>query len=166
MSFISIAGDVFVVTSSLKLEDLIRLKKYKPEALELRNDNGDLIYGVSTGGNGIDKNGASFTSATRDDKKLACITLPLPAEIKDEDEAKVYVAEYVALSLPKLKKVEENAAKALESVKENMEQIMESITVVGTGATGGNEDEALSPEERSDSLPRSYAAGNNGSTGQ
>ena len=79
MAKIVIAGDAVVVTSAMKLEDIKTIEKYRPKELVLKGgeDGKEPIFGVGTthGAGNINAVGASFGSETRDDDKLACITL-------------------------------------------------------------------------------------------
>ena len=90
MAKIVIAGDAVVVTSAMKLEDIKTIEKYRPKELVLKGgeDGKEPIFGVGTthGAGNINAVGASFGSETRDDDKLACITLFLDGvtgDVKD-----------------------------------------------------------------------------------
>ena len=79
MAKITIAGDAAVVTSAMKLEDIKTIEKYRPKELVLKGgeDGKEPIFAVGTtnGAGNINAFGASFGDETRDDEKLACITL-------------------------------------------------------------------------------------------
>lgn len=133
MAKITIVGDAMVVTSSKTLEDIKTLEKYAPKALSLFevDENGvrEEVFRVgSTSGKGnINEYGASFSSVTHDDEKLATITLGIPAGVAN---AKEYVAEAVGAAVVNLNKVEAQFEAALEQVKADKEAVMANIEVV------------------------------------
>lgn len=132
MAKITIAGDAVVVTSSMKLEDLKNIAKYRPKALNLRGgeDGKELIYSVAVGRNGngeINKNGAVFASATHDDQKLATITM----YVGDfgEDDIKEFVADKIGAAIINLTKLEETLPDVIAEIAAEKNAVMESISV-------------------------------------
>ena len=134
MAKILIAGDVIVLTSSKKLEDIKTLEKYDPKALSLyetdpiTNVKAEVFKVGSTCGSGnINKYGASFASESRDGSGLATITLPIPKDIKD---AVAYASDEVGFSLMKLNEVEDGIDAALEAVAAKKAAILGNIEVM------------------------------------
>ena len=107
MAKIVIAGDAVVVTSAMKLEDIKTIEKYRPKELVLKGgeDGKEPIFGVGTthGAGSINAVGASFGSETRDDDKLACITLFLDGVTGD---VKDWVADRLGAAIINLNKLE------------------------------------------------------------
>lgn len=132
MAKITIAGDAVVITSSMTLDQIKTLEKYKPKALWLyeTNDDGDkeLTYAVGTtrGAGSISEAGASFGSQTHDDDGLATITMILPTGIEDVKE---YVADRVGYFVMKLNAIEAAVPAALEAVEAEKAAVMENITI-------------------------------------
>lgn len=130
MAKITIAGEAVVVTSALKLEDIKLVEKYRPEALKLYDENEpkECIFVVgSTFGNGvINKFGASFGSATHDDRKLATITMGLGEPVGDVRE---HVAESVGVAILLLNKVEEKIPAVLADIEAEKAAVLENIAV-------------------------------------
>ena len=134
MAKILIAGDVIVVTSAKKLEDIKTLEKYEPKALSLYET--DPVTGVkaevfkvgTTEGKGsINKYGASFASASRDGNGFATLTLPIPDGTKD---VVAYASDAIGFPLMKLNEVETGIDAALESVAEKKAAILGNIEVM------------------------------------
>lgn len=129
MAKVTIVGDALVITSSLKLEDIKTVQKYRPEALILRGEKEEMLYAIcaSRGVEGtIDENGAAFCSETHDEHKNAVITMVLP---RVEGDIKEWVADKIGQALTKLKKLEETIPAVLEQVKAEKTAVMEAISI-------------------------------------
>jgi hypothetical protein len=133
MAKVTIAGDAAVVTSSMKLEDLKTIAKYRPKALSLRGgeDGKELIYSIAVskyGGSGeINKNGAVFASASHDEHKLATITMHI-GDIGDGD-IKEIVADQIGTAITNLNKLEETLPDVLEEIAVEKTAVMNNISV-------------------------------------
>ena len=132
MAKITIAGDAVVVTSAMKLEDLKTIAKYRPDALYLKGgeDNKEKVFVISTNGRGageINKYGATFTSETHDDEKLATITMGIgdacSADVKE------YVAELIGSAIINLNKLEATLPDVLADIAAEKDAVMSNITV-------------------------------------
>lgn len=78
MAKVILVGDVYVLVSELKVEDLEDAKKLCPDALTLKNDDGDVTFAVSFGEYGsISKYGVQFDGNANDGTGRACITCPI-----------------------------------------------------------------------------------------
>jgi hypothetical protein len=133
MSKITIAGNAVVITSSMKLEDLKTIKKYRPEALVLKGgeDGKEPIFVVSVTDDGygsINKYGATFASETHDEAKLATITMA--GEFADETNICEAVADAFGSAKSNLDKIEATLSEVLEEIVADKKAVMESITVV------------------------------------
>ena len=130
MAKIVIAGDAVVVTSAMKLEDIKTIEKYRPKELVLKGgeDGKEPIFGVGTthGAGNINAVGASFGSETRDDDKLACITLFLDGVTGD---VKDWVADRLGAAIINLNKLEEKLPAVLEEIAAEKATVMSNITV-------------------------------------
>lgn len=129
MAKITIAGEAVVITSSMKLEDLRKIAKYRPDALTLKGgeDGKEPIFCVcvTKGTGSINNNGASFSSATHDDQKLATITM-MASEDGDIKEA---VAEKYGVPVLNLNKLEATLPAVLAEIDAEKASILENITV-------------------------------------
>ena len=126
MAKITIAGDAAVVTSAMKLEDIKTIEKYRPKELVLKGgeDGKEPIFAVGT------TNGAgninSFGAETRDDEKLACITLFLDGVTGD---VKDWVADRLGAAIINLNKLEEKLPAVLDEIAAEKANVLSNITV-------------------------------------
>lgn len=129
MAKITIAGDAVVVTSSLKLEDIKKLEKYRPNSLVLKGgeDGKEPIFVMGSGSKGsINAYGAEFNSVTHDDERLATITMALPCGAEDVKKA---VAEVIGAAILNLNKLEQQLPDVLAEIDAETAAILENITV-------------------------------------
>ena len=132
MSKISIVGNVAVITSALQLETLKTIKKYRPKALTLMGgeNNKEPIFCIDVGsrGNGeLNGNGAYFIEHTRDDQKLACITVSLNGV---EGDVKEYLADRFGEAMMHLNTMEASLPAVLTEVKAQKDAVMAAISVI------------------------------------
>jgi len=128
MSKIIITGSAIVLKSSLKLEDLKKLGKYRPDALTKKDDKGSLLFKVAVAEQG---NGSAFGKAayfapvTHDADGLATITLAIPEDVKDVKE---YAADLLGETFTNLQGMEESLAAASHEVDAAKAAMLEKIT--------------------------------------
>ncbi len=130
MAKVTAVGNAIVITSSAKLEDIRKVKKYRPEALILTAEDGkEPIFrvGTVTGNGGISKYGVEFADESRDSEKRAVITLGFEA---NTDDLKKSIVEAIGSSLIKLNKVEESIASVLGEITNDEQKLFDSITVL------------------------------------
>ena len=128
MAKTTIAGNSYVITSSVAMPDLETVKKYRPAALMLVDEETkETYFKVGIGGSSaVNDFGISFGGVTNDEEKLATATLPIPSDVED---AKEYVLDKAGLAIANLNKVEEGIAAALEGIKSERDAIADNITV-------------------------------------
>lgn len=131
MAKITIAGDAVVITSSLSLEDIRKVEKYRPEALYLKGgeNNKEILYGIATTtdcGN-INEYGASFGRESHDADKKAVITMCI-GDVAVEN-VKEYVADLIGRAVTNLTKIEATIPAVLAEIAEEKNQIMSNIAV-------------------------------------
>lgn len=131
MAKIIVAGEAVVITSSMKLTDLETIKKYNPKALVLMGgeDGKEPVFciGVNRGKAGsINQFSVDFGAETRDDKKLATMTLMTSGVTGDVKE---FVADKYGAALMLLNKLEATLPAALEAIAADKKAILENITV-------------------------------------
>jgi len=128
MANITIAGGCFVVTSKISMADLELVKKHRPKALKITDEETkEELFAVGTGGNSINDFGVSFGGVSNDDKKLATVTMKIPTDVEDAQE---YVAEKVSAALVNLNRVESGIDKVLEEIRAEHQNVIDSIKVV------------------------------------
>lgn len=130
MAKIVIAGEAVVITSAIKLSDLRKVEKYRPNALVLKGgeDGKEPIFRIGTcnGAGKINKYGAEFGAETHDDAKLATITLVLD---RVDGDVREFVAEAVGASILNLNKLEETIPAVLAEIDAEKGAILSNITV-------------------------------------
>jgi hypothetical protein len=127
MANITIAGNSYVIASDVSMADLEAVKKYRPSALTLADEETKEVYfKVGVGSNSLSDHGISFGGVSNDEEKVATATLPIPADVED---AKEYVLDKAGLAIANLKKVEKGVAAALEDLRAERGAIADSIKV-------------------------------------
>jgi hypothetical protein len=127
MANITIAGSSYVVASDVSMTDLEAVKKYRPSALTLVDEETkEPFFKVGLGSNSLSDHGISFGGVSNDEEKVAICTLQIPA---DTEDAKEYVLDKAGVAIAHLRTVEKGIAKALEEIKTDRAAIAESIIV-------------------------------------
>lgn len=147
MAKITIAGDVFIITSSKTLDQLKQLEKYFPKALVLEDENDKPYFAVGTGSGSINKNGISFNGATPDEHKLAYMKQDIPAGVAD---AKQYVADHVGTAFLNLQRVEARLGDALNEMEKAKEEVLKNITNINDPVRGAADADAESEQSTED----------------
>lgn len=130
MAKIVIAGDAVVITSALKLEDLRTVAKYRPKSLILMGgeDGKEPIFrvAVSHGAGDINQYGIEFGRETRDDAKLATLTMVTTGIGEDIKE---FIVDKIGGALVKLNKLEEILPAVIDEINTEKAAVLESITI-------------------------------------
>lgn len=132
MARIKIVGNAVVVISSMKMEDLETIKKYRPNALTLYEGEGkekEPVFKIGVGKNYgvINKYGAEFGGTTHDDAALATITMVVGEEVED---IKGYVADNIGYPILQLNKLEATLQAVLDEIRAEKATIESNITIV------------------------------------
>lgn len=126
----AICGDSFVITSDFTLEQLKKVSKFRPSALQLKGgeDNKQTLYTVLTSDNpgGFNNVGAIFGSEAHDGSGKATITMDVN-ELPGEDKPKAIAEEY-GRGLSYLKQIEENLQSVIDEITAEQNAIIEAIT--------------------------------------
>ena len=127
MSKVTIAGNSYVVTSDVAMADLEAVKKYRPSALILIDEETkETYFKVGLGSSSINDFSISFGGVTNDEKKLATATLSIPSDVED---AKEFVLDKAGLALANLNKIEAGITGALKDIKAERDAIAANIKV-------------------------------------
>lgn len=129
MANIKILGNIFAITSTFKLEDLKRIKRFRPEALTLKDENGEPVFevGVCSAG-GFGASCVVFCCETQDEARLACVTAELP-KIPEGKNVREFLADEVGGILAKLNKLEATLPEVLDEINAEHEVALASIDV-------------------------------------
>lgn len=129
MAKITVAGKAVIITSTLKLEDIKTVGKYRPKALSIYGgeDGKEEIFAIKAGYHpSFSKFGICFTDATREDK-LATITIITNYEDSDVEG---YVADHFGAVITHLNKLEETLPSIIEEIAAERASVINSITVI------------------------------------
>ena len=130
MANITIAGSAMVLTSALKLEDIIKLEKYRPKALRLYGgeDGKELVFAIGTCSSGGDicDEGVSFGGKNAEGYAQMTVTFEgIPAS-----EIKPMVAECFGAALMNLNKLEAGIPAVLNQLQQEYDQVQSMIQVI------------------------------------
>ena len=129
MAKVTVLGNALVITSTLKLEDLKIVKRYRPSDLTLwgGKDGDEPLFTISTEGTaGINELGATFKDESRDGEGFATITMSLTYS---GDDVKGYVADKFGGALINIAKLEEKLPAVVEEISAQKASVIEGITV-------------------------------------
>ena len=128
MANITIAGNCFVVTSSVPMSDLELVRKHRPKALKIVDEETkEELFAVGIGGNNLNEFGISFSGVSNDERKLATVTLPIPTDVEDAQE---YVAEKAGVAVVNLNRIEAGINAVLEEIRAEHKRVTDSIKIV------------------------------------
>ena len=130
MSKIVITGSAIVLKSELTLDTIQKLAKYRPSALEKRDDKDRIVFKVAVAaeGNGsINDKAVFFAPVTHDPEKKATVTLQVPETVKGD--VKEYAADLLAAAFNGLNDMEKSMADAATAVDAAKAEMLEAITV-------------------------------------
>lgn len=126
---ITVAGQAVVITSSMTLDNIKTIGKYRPEKLQLKDaENKEVIFviSVSKGKGSINKYGAEFDSTTYNRDGKAVITLDMPAVNGSVEES---VAEYIGAAILNLNKLEAQLPAVINEITTEKAAILANISV-------------------------------------
>lgn len=131
MANVRIVGDACVITSSVKKDDLLKIQKYRPEALVLHGgeDGKEELFRIAATdrhAGKISTYGAEFGGETRDENQLATITMMINGF---QDNLLEEISDMVGPALLKLNKLEETLPGILEEIDAEKAEILSAITV-------------------------------------
>lgn len=128
MANIKIIRNTIVVESGFTYEQIEKLKKYAPEALELKDKDGNPTFAATLAADGegsITKFGIAY-GRQADKTKPAAVTFRAPTDVKD---VKGWFMENVGVKVNNVNAVEAQYEEALGKVSANIKAIEDSIKV-------------------------------------
>jgi len=127
MAKTTIAGNSYVITSTVSMADLETIRKYRPSALAITDaETKETLFRVSMGSSSLSDHGISFGGVSNDEAKLATATLQIPQDVED---AKEYVLDRAGLALANLEKIEAEIATVLDDIRTERANIASNIKV-------------------------------------
>lgn len=127
MSKIILNATTFDLISTLSLDDIKLLEKQNPDALAIKDKDGDIQFVVKTGNElgSISQYGIVFANKTRDGKAVLTYTLDTN---KPADEQLNEIFDRVGAAKAKLDEVEATAATAVQNEKDRKAAFIRELT--------------------------------------
>lgn len=126
---LTIMTGAYALVSDIKVEDIVLLKKYNPEALKIKDKDGNeqFAIGYNEGHPSVAPFGVTFGAKNLADGK-ATITKTLPA-FDSTEKAKEYVAEEFGAVVAYLKQLEATVPDEAKKVRDERKALIDGITV-------------------------------------
>lgn len=130
MAKITVVGSMVIVRSTLTLEEIALVEKHRPDALAIKDEEGEVVFRVGTtkGTGAIGAYGVSFGESSRDDKKNAVVTLGI-ADLGEDEDIREIIADELGAPLAKLNKIESGIAEVIEGIKAEKQAVIDAITI-------------------------------------
>ena len=127
MSKVICVGNAVVLVSSMKFEDILKIKKYRPDALTVKDEDGNQVYAITaTCGNGaIGKYGAEFGGKPHDEDGFATITMLTDAD----GDIKEYLVDTLGAAIKHINDIESKAADVIAEIDADRAAIAEAIEI-------------------------------------
>lgn len=129
MANLNAVGDMIVITADIKDSDFDAVKKHAPDALTLRNEEGNVYFAVDRGNANVSKYGICFSSRNQDGNIFMTTSNVVVGFHEDVNEERKIIEEEFAVTLANLIKVEEQVNAALGEIQRTINQVADSITV-------------------------------------
>lgn len=124
----TIVQNTVVIASDFTPEEINKLKAYKPEALKIKDEKGNVKFAVSFGNTAsINENGICFNEVTESGKAAMTIMLIGP-ETKEEKEA--FVKETFGYAMLTANSMSAQITAALKEVEKDFTKMAEQISTV------------------------------------
>lgn len=131
MAKLKLIGDVIVLQSEKKYSDYEMVGKYRPEALILRDENGDAEFAVSVRefAGEITPYSVAFDSKTRDEAGYALISIPVSGIPKNLDASgtKEFICDRFYTTVANVEKIEARIASVVDEITNERNNLMGSI---------------------------------------
>lgn len=118
----------FVLTSTLKKADIELVKKYAPDALKIKDKDGNDVFGMSycADKHGVSKVGVTFGGVNKDG--FAIVVGDLPANLPENQKPGEYVADIVGAAIQNINVLEEAIPAVVTDIKTQRAELIGSIT--------------------------------------
>lgn len=128
---IKIMANSYALTSDITVGQIESLKQRNPEALKIKDKDGNDVFAVSyaEGADSVSKFGITFGAMSRDGEGKAVLVGTIPAGVKTNEEAKAYVEEKLHVASTYLKTLEAAVPTAAAAVNEAKNALMNDIEV-------------------------------------
>lgn len=127
MAKLKVLGDMIQIKINLTESDFTKVKNYAPEALKVKNDEGDEVFGISIGDAHWSKYGVAFCNTDADGKLFMTTNNPVVEHEDPAEELKI-IKEKFAQTIFFLEMIEknfENIKTELNAMEQNAERSIE-----------------------------------------
>ena len=125
----TIVNSVVVFTSGNTIEELQKLKNFKPEALKLKDEKGNVKFAISTGSTpSINGNGICFNEMT--DSGKASLTIALAPDFETAEDKEAFIKETFGYAILTANSMDAQIAEALTQVGTDFAAMSDSISTV------------------------------------
>lgn len=131
MAKIQVVGNAVVFSSSMKMEDLVKIQKYNSQALTLKDEDDEVKFICTTnpGTLGCVTNDmVVFGGTSNDDKKVATVTMLLEKEY-EPDALKEMLADKIGAAMTCMNELEKSLPDVLKKVNEDRAAVMGAISL-------------------------------------
>ncbi len=127
---LTIMTGAYALVSDIKVDDIVLLQKSNPDALKIKDKDGNDQFAISynEGKPSVAPFGVTFGAKNLTDGK-ATITKTLPAKFDSTEKAKEYVAEEFGAVVANLKQLESTVPEAAKKVRDEKKALIDGITV-------------------------------------
>lgn len=125
MANIKVSAENVIIESSASLEELKRIERFTPEALQLSDEDGKVYFGINTGNQSmINEFGVTFADETIGDAKHAYITIPVLESVKSSnDDIKTFVAENYGKAIKNLNTIESKLSDITKKINDDIDEV-------------------------------------------
>lgn len=132
---VKVNGNVVVLESTLKMSDLEKVKKYRPDALSVRGgkDNEQVLFTVmpaAVGGDGLAEKVAFFAPALNGKASITISNIPAAAKVNDET-LKGYIADTIGQAKGYVEQLEASLPAVVEQITTQRAALMGEIDMGG-----------------------------------
>jgi len=129
MANVKVTGNAVVIKSTAKVEDIKLLQKLRPDALILKDEEGDPVFGIglTPGAGKVTDAGISFSENAMDGDGFATYTAVMLAD--EGEDIKELVADEFGNTLTQLAKLEAGLPAVIEEAKAEHAALLESIEI-------------------------------------
>ena len=108
MANIKVSAEKVIIESSASLEELKRIERFTPEALQLSDEDGKVYFGINTIG----------------DAKHAYIAIPVLESVKNSnDDIKTFIAENYGYAIKNLNTIESKLGDITKKINDDIDEV-------------------------------------------
>ncbi len=132
MAKVKVTAENVIIESSASLEELKRIERFTPEALQLSDEDGKVYFGINTGNQSmISEFGVTFADETIGDAKHAYIAIPVLESVKNSnDDIKTFVAESYGKAIKNLNTIESKLGDITKKINDDIDEVKNLVKFV------------------------------------